>query len=164
MRLHAWSFICLLSFLLLSFQCVAQERGAITQSGSTLLNAVSKKTSMTVIINTAKVGPAKGLPLSQAENAKEITVIQKLNISVDSHPIFVPRSVFADLVDPREASLRFEKGAFVLSVGGGDGADSYTLHVYFDATKVIRRTLYSTLIPNKAVEETHYWLRILNDE
>lgn len=72
--------------------------------------------------------------------------------------------MFADLIGPREAKIGFERGGFVLSIGGGDGADSYVLHVYFDDKKIARRALYSSLVPDKAVEETRYWLRVLKDE
>lgn len=159
MKFRAWISICILGLLLTPPQTVAQERTVIAQSGSTLLNATYKKTTVAITIRTVIVenGIADEFPLNRS-------VIQKLSFVVNSHTIFVPRSVFEDLVDPREASLRFEKGAFVLSVGGGDGADSYILKVYFDAIKVIRRTLYSALIPNKAVEETRYWQRVLKDE
>ena len=60
-------------------------------------------------------------------------------ISVEGSTVFVPRSVFADLLDPKLASVRFEKGDFVLTITGADGAESYVVHVYFDMTRVKKK-------------------------
>ncbi len=58
-----------------------------------------------------------------------------------------------------EASLRSDKGVYVLLVGGFDGTDKYCVHVYFDAKRVIKRLVYDSFAPNKPLEETLYWPR-----
>lgn len=159
MRFHAWSLMLISGLLLVALPGLAQEQAPIPPSGKALLNAALRKKAVTVTIRTVEVeNNVGGAPSSSR------SVVQDLGISVGANQIFVPRSVFADLIDPREASLRFEKGTLILSVSGGDGADSYVLRVHFDDKRVVRRTLYSSLIPDKAVEETRYWLRILKDE
>jgi len=166
MRLLAWLSMSIFGLLLTTSPSVADDRlSAINQSGDTLLTAVWKKREATVTIRAAKLEADRhGEIPSNRSNDKAIGVIRELSISVDGHQVFVPRSVFADLIDPRKAKIGFEPGRFVLSIGGGDGADSYVLHVYFDGKKITRRALYSSLVPDKAVEVTRYWLRVLKDE
>lgn len=159
MRFRAWSLMLMSALLLVALSGLAQEQAPITPSGKSLLNTVLKKSAATVTIRTVKVEGNIGGELSSGRS-----VVQELSISVSANQIFVPRSVFADLLDPRDATIQFEKGTFILSVSGGDGADSYVLRVHFDDKRIIRRVLYSSLIPDKAVEETRYWLRVLKDE
>jgi len=68
------------------------------------------------------------------------------------------------LIDPGGATLRFERGLFVLTITGGDGADSYSVRAYFDAMEVSRRMVFSLLIPDKPTEDTRYWFRVLQDK
>lgn len=165
MKFLAWLAMSILGLLLITSPSVADERSTINRSGDTLLTAVWKKREATVTIRTAKLETDRHSEIpSNRSNDKAIAVIRELSISVDGRQVFVPRSVFADLIDPREAKIGFEIGGFVLSIGGGDGADSYVLHVYFDGKKITRRALYSSLVPDKAMEETRYWLRVLKDE
>jgi hypothetical protein len=77
--------------------------------------------------------------------------------------LLVPSSVFADLVDPNEASLTREGTAIILSIQGGDGAEGYIVRAYFDAQMIRRRTLSSLLMPDKPTEDTRYTRRVLKD-
>jgi hypothetical protein len=93
-----------------------------------------------------------------------LTVVQNLEITVEGKKIFVPRSAFADLLDPRTASIRAQKGDFVLTIAGADGAESYFVRLVFDGTRVKTRAVYSALVPTTPAEKTSYWLRELKDE
>ena len=159
MKFRAWPLMFILALLFVPISGFAQEQISITPSDMSIHNTELKKKDAIVKIRTVKVESKIEEELSPSRS-----VVQGVNISMKAKQIFVPRSVFADLLDPREAKIQFEKGVFILTVSGGDGADSYDLRVYFDDKRIIRRELYSSLIPDKAVEETRYWLRILKDE
>jgi hypothetical protein len=143
----------------------AQEATAIVGSGSTSVHAAFKKPAVNATIRTVRIErPNILFPLGVVWDAKSVSLIQSMNISVDGQSVAVPRSVFTDLLDPSNASIRLEKGAFVLDLAGGDASNAYLIRVYFDATKVTRRTVYSALIPNKSAEDTHYYMHVLKDE
>jgi hypothetical protein len=61
-------------------------------------------------------------------------------------------------------SAKFEKGAFVLSISGGDAAEAYGVRIYFDTAKVTRRILTSSLTPDTVTQHTRYFLNVLKDE
>jgi hypothetical protein len=90
--------------------------------------------------------------------------IASVEITVDGTNLFVPRSVYADLVDPRQAEVQVKGSTGTLVVRGGDGADSYVARIFFDRKKVNRRTLSSSMLEGKPTEETRYWLRVMKDE
>jgi hypothetical protein len=140
-------------------------QAVILRSGTTSLSVESKFGTANVVIQTnrrdGENGGVSSLPQNQG---RSYTAIKDLNISVNNHPVFVARSVFADLVAPREASLRFAGNRFVLEILGGDASESYFLHIDFDNKEVNRRTYYSALVPDKPTQETYYWSRVLEDE
>jgi competence protein ComGC len=143
----------------------AKEKVTISLSGNTALKSASKNRVASVTIRTLKVETDRGgTSVSHAQSGKLVTVIKQLDITINGQQIFVPRSVFADLIEPRYASLRLEHDVFMLSIEGADGVNSYIVYVYFDGNNIIRRVVYSALVPDKPVEETHYWLRVLKDE
>lgn len=70
--------------------------------------------------------------------------VDYMEISVNGNALFVARSVYADLADVGVASLRQKnKGQFVLTLGGGDASESYTVEVTFDENLVRQRTFMS---------------------
>jgi hypothetical protein len=135
---------------------------AIAQAEPVSLEIKSKIGVATVVIKT--VDMEENAVLISNQYSKPLFKIIQLNISVNGQAIFVPRSVFADLINPHEASIKFKKDQFILSIYGADGADSYFLHIYFDKEKINRRSVYSSLIPDKPTQETYYWLHVLKDE
>lgn len=138
----------------------------IAQSGDTTLVAASDNMKVSVLIRTTTRNskPCCAFQRNQRSNKKLTTILDKLKISADSKSLFIPRSVYADLINPRQADIRIDGSEGILSIYGGDGADSYFIRVYFDATKVYRRLYYSALIPNEPTQDTGYWLRVLKDE
>lgn len=102
--------------------------------------------------------------LSQSVRGETFSyAIKKLNIIVNGVDIGVPKSAYGDLYDPSEAKivmLKRKKQAY-LEITGGDGSESYFVRIYFDNKGVNRRVLYSTILPDKPLEETRYWIREL---
>jgi len=60
--------------------------------------------------------------------------------------------------------VRASKAGFLLTISGGDGAESYSVRVAFDLSKVTRRVLFGTLTPSRPSQETTYRLNVLKDE
>lgn len=139
---------------------------AITKSGRTLINRELGTRAVHVTIDTIEVDNGSvGFPkVEYLAGVKSVTLVQKLEISIDRNSLFVPRSVFADLLNPGRASVEFSNGTFILTITGADGAESYFMRVYFDAAKVKRRALYSALTPNRPSEDTQYRFTVLKDE
>lgn len=86
------------------------------------------------------------------------SVIDGLEIAVAGEPVFVPRSVFADLADVNDAKLVIRKGGYVLFLTGGDASESYVLKVVFNRKRVTFRSLTSGEFPDHPLQETIYHL------
>ena len=106
----------------------------------------------------------------QAEPAEELSQrgkgsrISSVEIDVGGVNIRVPRSAYADLIDPRQIKVEFKGAAGAMNIDGGDGAEAYLVRIFFDRKKVNRRTLSSALMPGKPTEETRYLLQVMKDE
>jgi hypothetical protein len=87
--------------------------------------------------------------------------VKKISISVNGVNLFVPRSIYGDLYEPNEAHIGSEKHLTYLEITGGDGSESYFVRIYFDKKQVKRRIVFSSMIPDKPLEETTYWKREL---
>ena len=150
----------------------ALEQASIIRAGTTYLALKSKTGMATVEIKTVDLKEEDLLVYGQY--TKSPSRINLLNITIDDQPIVVPRSVFSDLIDPHKASIEFKNNQYVLSINGGDGAESYFVHIYFESRKgIVRRSVYSSLAPasfyssstiNKPTQETHYFSRALEEE
>ena len=80
--------------------------------------------------------------------------ITGMTISVGDSFVFVPRSAFADLVTPTYAKVEFSGATGILVIRGGDGADAYSVKLFFDRKRVSRRTVASALLANQPTEDT----------
>lgn len=72
--------------------------------------------------------------------------------------------MFVDLIDPGDVSIRSDNDLFILSIGGGDAAESYAVDIYFYTKVVFRRIIYSSLNPDKPYQDTYYFGYVLKDE
>ncbi len=141
---------------------VIESEKRIAELGTMVITAVSPSNKGTVTIHTARVGASSDCAndwLRQAiqeYGAKEVTMIQGLEISLGNAKLFVPPSSYLSIFDAKRASLRFEKGSFVLEIYAGDGADAEFDLIYFDKTGVNRSMSYSYLSPNQPSEDTRY--------
>ncbi len=61
------------------------------------------------------------------------------------------------MFDPVVASLRYEKGSFVLRVEGADGSESYFGLVYFNREEVTELRIYATEFPEHPMQITHFY-------
>ena len=84
------------------------------------------------------------------------SVVDLINIKVNSNPIFVPRSVFCDLADLDTAEMGASGKGVVLTLTGGDASEAYVVKIWFDAEAVKRRILWSAIEPKQPLEETVY--------
>jgi hypothetical protein len=131
------------------FLGAARAQTKIVRSGSTILSATSPEGRANVTIHTAVfrnscacscrvVWVEEELNLLKELGLGEIDIVRGLRISVGGKRITVPGAVYEELFDPHEASLRFEKGNFVLRVDGADAAYSYFVRLYFRGCPISR--------------------------
>jgi hypothetical protein len=137
---------------------------SIAPSGSTSIHATTAGKKVDLAIRAARIESSSEIFPNIESGAKSVTLITDLQLTVNGARIFVPRSVFADLLDPRTTSIRPEKSDILLTISGGDGAESYFVSIIFDSMKVKRRLLYSTLTPTVPSQVTTYTLSVLKDE
>lgn len=90
--------------------------------------------------------------------------LNSIEIYVNGTSLFVPFSVYADLVQPTQFKVKSQRNGFILTISGCDGADSYFADIYFNQKAVYRKKLYSSLVPDKPTADTRYWLRALEEE
>jgi hypothetical protein len=128
----------------------------LKETSKPLLSASTRNGDVRILVRTESAG--------QTPNEHTVSVISGFDIHIAGSSIHVPRSVYSDIVDPSEASIEFGGSLGVVTVNGGDGAEAYILKVFFDRTRVNKRTLYSALVPGNPTEETHYFLRVMKDE
>jgi hypothetical protein len=123
----------------------------VASKGVTDIAATFGKTQVSVKITTHEVDigkPSGQRPekiLSSCTYSRvPCSPVDYIEISVNGNALFVARSVYADLADLGVASLRQKKkGQFVLTLGGGDASESYTVAVTFDENLVRQRTFTS---------------------
>lgn len=149
--------ILLPCLLLAGVSRAAPQQVDIAKSGATSLRAVLGKQIVLIAFHTARVKKSDpGFPFA-LDNYTEVSIIQSMSIVVDGKCVWVPRSVYADSFDVRQALLKFENGAFLLSMVGSDGADIYWIHIHFDAKRVIKRRVYDAFDSRETFsEETVY--------
>ena len=141
---------------------VAKAQSRITPSGTTVVKATSPKGTAVVTIATATIqdGCANSCPASRAWielGAQNVAVVRKIDISIDGHPVAVPLSVYASLFQPKDSSLRFVKGSFVLRITGADGGESYFLLLYFDSSGISQLKLYNSEFPSQPAQVTRFY-------
>jgi hypothetical protein len=90
-------------------------------------------------------------------------IVDTLNISAGGRDLFIPRSLFADLSDPTRAVLAQDGKGMNLTIYGGDASESFVLRVSFDASRIKQRILSSAFSPDKPLQETTYYERVMGD-
>jgi hypothetical protein len=155
MRRHGCSIIhaLALGFVLFAGRAGAQDVSEISPAGTTVLRTRLNRSEVKTVIRTARV---KGI-------GKEVTVISNLEISVNGQRLAVPTSVFTGLSDPREASLEFDNGDFLLRITDTQTPNSGFVVVYFTKTQVSRKEVYSGFEPSKPAKDTAYAFKALED-
>ena len=154
-----------LGSLFFAYPLMAQDKGTISPSGTTTLNARINRAQVQVTIRTTVINSSHVLfPSEFIPGTKEVSIVANVRIAVNGKNLFVPRSLFLDVFDPHEASLQFDKGRFVLRTDSGDASNARFDLVYFDAKEVRQRMVYSALTPEKPSEDTRYFFTVLEDK
>jgi len=83
--------------------------------------------------------------------------------SQGSSQIVVPNSAYADLLGVRQAEINLAGKSPLLLLRGGDGSESFVARIEFDKVRVKRRAVFSPSLPGRALEETIYHLRVVED-
>lgn len=136
--------------------CENVNAEVIAATGQTSLTAKFRSLPITVVVTTKKADPAA--------QGNSTAVVSKVDLAVGRSSLWVPPSSYLDLVDPRQATLAVVKDQIVLTIAGGDGADTYWAKIHFNQNRVQKRSLTSALVPQSPTEETRYWQRVLKDE
>jgi hypothetical protein len=162
----------ILSFIYISIimGVVAEAIGGtlIAPNGETVVVASSPKVDVRVQIRTHEVqigGPSEKRPevirSSCTYSRYPCSLVDSIEISVNGKQIFVPRSVFCDLADLNTAEIGIGATETMLTLNGGDASESYFVKITFDAERVKSRRLFSSIAPNKPLQETTYQLVII---
>lgn len=155
--------VCLVVlFTLLYSVRMSCAESTIAGTGNTVITAHNKKLKIKVEFVTARVKPP--LYISEVEKRKMVTVIENMSILVNGKSLFVPFSVFADIIDPTVVSIDCNAKEEVLSIKGGDASEAFRLNIYFDSVKINRRALFDPNFPNEPMQETRYWPKVLKDQ
>ena len=146
------------ALVLLALPTAAQQKEfEIATNGETDVKVNLAKKPIEVNFSIAKVkknDPGFTLALDYYD---EVSVVRKLTISVSGEMIWVPRSVYSDLFNVRNASIRTEKESYVLVIGGADASDLYSVRVVFTSNRVISRTVYGhSVSPPRVTEITQF--------
>jgi hypothetical protein len=150
--------------LAVSLGAQVREKATVAASGDTTLSATLNRTVVRLGVSTVTVKRGDSLfPANAVDGTHVYTLIRDLQLKVAGQSVGVPRSAFADLLDPREVSMWFENREFVARISGGDASESYFAVLYFDANRVKRKFVYSSLTPTTAFEETRYKVNVLAD-
>jgi hypothetical protein len=132
-------------------------KAKVAESSDSLVNAGLNSRVVKATLHCVPVPPGSPVYPSGDDDPDHIfTVVQSLELSVGTTSVWVPRAAFADLLDPQEVSLRFEKGDFILRLAGGDASESYFVDLYFGATAAKQRLVYSSLVPTTPTEVSTY--------
>lgn len=132
--------------------------------GETDLAAMLGRSKISVKITTHEIDIGKAsdvLPEKRLTNCTysrfPCSLVDYVDVSVDSNTLFVARSLYADLADVSKASLRLKKnGQFLLTLSGGDASESYTVEVTFDKQLVRQRELRDNM-DGQVLQRTIYY-------
>ncbi len=170
MRLAIHLLSCLVVVLVTGCAYASQPMTPVTSQGETLIAATAGKLNVQVKIKTHEVQigkPSDGRPLvtqfSCTYSKYPCGIVDRIEITVDGNPLFIPRSVFCDLADLNKAVIKKgkkgKKGA-ILTLYGGDASESYIVKIEFDASDVKRRILSSAMSPDQPLQETTYYVQV----
>lgn len=147
------------------------QRTPIATNGETIVKFASKKLDVQVVVKTHEVQigkPTEKRPdiirSSCTYSRHPCSIVDSIDIAVNGKPIFVPRSAFCDLADLDIVEVEIKQKNVLMKLFGGDASESYIAIIEFDANCVKRRTISSSMLPDRKSEETIYYLHILKDE
>jgi hypothetical protein len=150
--------------LLLGNASASQVSTPVAARGETTVSGTFGKLSVQVRITTHELQIGRPSDTRPAVNHTNCTyskypcsIVDSVDIIVNGHPLFVPRSVFCDLADLNKATIiKATENQTILRLDGGDGSEGYIVNIEFDGSRVKRRTLSSGTLPEQPLQETTY--------
>ena len=131
----------------------------VKSQGETLITTTLGKLHVQVKIKVHEVQIGKRPSVIQSNctySRRVCSIVDRIEISVNSNPLIIPRSVFSDLADLGKAIIKKDKKGAILILYGGDASESYNVKIEFDADDVRKRVLTSGINPGYPLEETIY--------
>jgi hypothetical protein len=161
---------CLIVLFINGCAHAAQPLTPIASQGETVV-AAAGKLNVQVKIETHEVHigkPSDGRPAvtrsSCTYSKYPCSIVDRIEITVNGNPLFVPRSVFCDLADLNMAKVKAGEKEAILMLYGGDASESYIAKIEFNVNQVKRRILSSAMSPDQPLQETTYYVRVLGDK
>lgn len=146
-----------LCLLFIGVSPAAPQEVKIPKSGVTTLRAVLGGKTVQITFRTILLKRSDpGFPLVLKDGYNEASFVEDMNIVVGGKALAVPWVAYATLFNVRGAEVTLEKGVFKLVTGGAGGADTYSVHIYFNAKRVIKMESYSAFSPDKPSAVTLY--------
>ena len=149
----AWPIAALVCLLPAMVSATDFDNDAIVIDQPTTLMLKEKADVVNVNVLAGVIPESVALP---PESTARLPVVTKIGIKVNGQDVFVARSVFADLIDPKRCLVKKMGKEWLLNVVGGDAADTYSVSIYFNARQVLRRLKFAGLNTTHPVEETKY--------
>ena len=148
----------------------AKAMTKVASKGETLVESTAGKLNVLIKIRTHEIHigkPSDGRPSeidsSCTYSRYPCSIVDDIDILVDSNRIFVPRSVFCDLADVDNVEISAVEKGVALILYGGDASERYKVKVVFNVDRVMRRILYSAMFPDKPLQETVYHMQVLGE-
>ncbi|MFZ5503512.1 MAG: hypothetical protein ACOY3V_08330 [Pseudomonadota bacterium] len=149
----------------------AQPSTSVVSKGETRLMFTAGHLSALVRITTHEMQIGKASDHRSAVVQSNCTysrhpcsIVDRIDITVNGNPLFIPRSVFCGLADLNRADVKVDEERLILTLYGGDASESFIAKIEFDEARVMRRTILvngnSGFEPS---QETVYHTVILGD-
>lgn len=159
----------IVSYLMMTPACAqVNENVRVKSDGETVIST----SDVQLIIKTLEVDigePSDGQPKERQSSCTysryPCSVVEGIDISVNGHPLIipVPRSVYCDRADVNKAGIKADGRVWVLTLYGGDPAESYIAKIIFDETRVLRREILDPLSLGDLLQETIYHVVTVGD-
>ncbi|MGI4830053.1 MAG: hypothetical protein ACRYFU_17915 [Janthinobacterium lividum] len=140
----------------------AQERPhPVSASGETTIKENLSGQKAVVYLRTWAVPVQltdKGVSFPQCTDSRiPCSLTEKLIVSLNGIPIFMPRSAYADLGDVSTIEMIRRKSSIELLVRGGDASEAYTAKLICKDGKLVARKLYSAEDGTRPLQISHYF-------
>jgi len=135
----------------------AGDKITVSEKGKTIIEAKAKNLKIKATITSSPVKTQQYNSYYQLRSC-----IQNIDIIANGKKLFVPKSAYLDVCNASSVEVDFNNNECVLKIFGGDAAESYIVHVYFNSKMVTRRSVYGGELPDdEPLEETRYWQRMI---
>ncbi len=146
----------------LSAQCLYAETAPkpteIAPKGETVIVAKSNEMDVRVKINARKMHAGEpGYERPPDAIYFPHSIVTNIEISVDNKPLFVPHDILCDLIQVNWAKINIMQKEAILTITGGDGAETYIVRIKFDKERIKHTSWSSGLDPAEILKETTYY-------